>query len=193
MKAISTDFWRAYRNVALKWLPGADVVHDRFHIIGQLNKAIDKTRRQEIHQLDKEHKKYLKRTRYLFLKNPQSWTQSYKMRFEHIQRVNLKTAEAWRMRENFKGFFSCQTRKEAQYYLVQWFEEVEQTKLTFINNVAKTFRNHLSGILNFVLHRITNALIETTNGLIKEILYGARSLHSLENFRIAVLFFLDNL
>lgn len=193
VKAIAMDFWRAYRKAAREWLPQADVVHDRFHIIGQLNKAIDKTRRQEVYHIDKEQRKYLKHTRYLFLQNPQSWTDRYKRRFQQIQRINLKTAQAWRMREDFKGFFSCQTLNEARFYLTQWFDQVDQTDLPFVKSVARTFQNHLSGILNFVVHRITNALTETINGLIKEILYVARGFRLFENFRIAVLFFLGKL
>jgi len=193
VQAIAMDFWRPYLKAAREILPQADVVHDPFHMIQQLNKAIDKTRRQESYRVDKERRTYLKHTRYLFLQNPEYWTDTYKTRFQQIQRIDLKTADAWRMREDFKGFFSCQTLNEAKFYLAEWFYEVQQSDLPFVKNTAKTFQNHLSGILNFIIHRITHALAETINGLIKEILYMARGFPLFENFRIAILFFLGKL
>ena len=47
IEAVSMDFWKAFITGAKKHVPGADIVHDRFHIESYLNKAVDKVRKTE--------------------------------------------------------------------------------------------------------------------------------------------------
>ena len=47
VEAVIADFWRPYGAAAAKVFPGADLVHDRFHISKYLHVAADKVRRQE--------------------------------------------------------------------------------------------------------------------------------------------------
>ncbi|MDQ7051988.1 MAG: transposase [candidate division KSB1 bacterium] len=51
----------------------------------------------------------------------------------------------------------------------------------------------MQGILNYLKHRITNALLESINSIIQQIKNIARGYKSFENFRIAVLFHLGKL
>lgn len=193
VKAISMDFWKPYINAAKKILPQADLVHDTFHLIRYLNQAVDHTRRKESSSLEKQQRSALKKTRYLFLSNPENWSDAYQTRFQQIQMINLKTVEAWRIKENFKGFFGCAGMNEAKFFLAEWFHDVEQANLSSVTKVARVFLNHLSGILNYIKHRITNALVEAINSLIQEIKYMARGFRQFENFRISILFYLGKL
>jgi len=193
LKAICMDMWKPYMNASSKCLPKADIVHDRFHLVRYLNQAIDETRRQEIKSFDNKQKALLKNTRYLFLSNPENWSTTYKTRFQKIQHINLKTSAAWRIKENFRSFFLCDTLGEAKVFFAQWFNDVEEANLSSVKEVAKIFLKHIVGIINYVRHRITNALVESMNSLIQEIKYAARGFRSFENFRICVLFFLGKL
>ena len=193
LKAICMDMWKPYMSAASKCLPKADIVHDRFHLVRYLNQAVDETRRQEIKSSDDEQKALLKNTRYLFLSNRENWSTTYKTRFQKIQHINLKTSDAWRIKENFKSFFLCDTLREAKLFFAQWFNDVEEVNLDYVKKVAKMFLKHIIGIINYVRHRITNALVESMNSLIQEIKYVARGFRSFENFKICVLFFLGKL
>ena len=55
VKSVSMDMWEAYAkgipsdmNVVKALMPKADVVHDKFHLVKYLNKAIDDTRKAEV-------------------------------------------------------------------------------------------------------------------------------------------------
>ena len=61
---LTMDMWKAYISCAEEFLPNADIVHDNFHIIKYLNKAVDDVRENEV-----KENEVLKKTKYIFLKN----------------------------------------------------------------------------------------------------------------------------
>jgi transposase len=193
VEAIAMDMWQAYMDAANSVLPEADIVHDRFHIMKHLNDSVDKTRRRESEELNKEGNQSLKNSRYLFLKNQENMTDKQQSRFQEIQELNLKTCQAWRIKENFKEFFSCQTLNEAKYFFAEWFEDVRGTAIEQMIQVSETLLSHANGLLNYIIHRITNSVSEWLNGKIQEIKIIARGFRKFKNYRIAILFFLGNL
>ena len=68
-KSVSMDMWEPYMKVAKALIPKADVVHDKFHLIKYLNKAIDDTRKTEVKRED-----LLKKSKYVLLKNTSKHT-----------------------------------------------------------------------------------------------------------------------
>ena len=73
VKAIRMDFWQAFINGAQSNIPGADSIHDKFHIMKYMNEAVDKVRRTEQAKLKKEKDETLTGTKYLFLKNRENF------------------------------------------------------------------------------------------------------------------------
>src|SRR5690606_5834862 len=47
IECVAMDMWQAYLTATLKHVPGAKVVHDRFHIMDHANNAVDQVRRAE--------------------------------------------------------------------------------------------------------------------------------------------------
>jgi len=87
-------------------MPHADIVHDKFHTAKYLNKAVDDVRNEEV-----KEKTILKNTKYLFLKDYSKLTELQMLKFDEIKQINLKTSQAWEIKENFKGIYN-QGRKE---------------------------------------------------------------------------------
>ena len=194
IEAVSLDMWKPFINAVKTCFPKADIVHDRFHLAKYLNQAVDQTRRMEAKRLAKQGQNHLlKRTRYIFLTNQENWSEAYKQRFEQIKAVNLKTAEAWQIKENFKPFFQLLSIEQGKMYFHEWFEDAMKTNITAIKKVATMFKKHIQGILNYLKHRITNAQLESINSIIQQIKMIARGFKSFEKFRIAVLFHLGKL
>lgn len=67
-------------------LPNADIVFDRFHIMKIVNEAVDEVRRDE-----NRENKLLKKTRFLWLKNPEKLTTKQKNKLESLKYENLDT------------------------------------------------------------------------------------------------------
>ena len=67
IRAVCIDRNGAYRSVLGENLPGAELVHDRFHIIANLNTALDEVRRSEWRATNAEGKKVIKGSHFLLL------------------------------------------------------------------------------------------------------------------------------
>lgn len=65
IQGVCIDLWKPYMNVIHQYAPQAVVVLDKFHLVRQLNEAVDTVRRRESHAA---LRKVLKGTRYLWLK-----------------------------------------------------------------------------------------------------------------------------
>jgi transposase len=69
LQGISCDMWQSYVDVVKECTPHATLVFDKFHIVRYLMEAVDHVRRNEIHEKGKEHKEFMKDSRYIWLKN----------------------------------------------------------------------------------------------------------------------------
>jgi len=54
-------------------------------------------------------------------------------------------------------------KKRATAFIDHWFDEVEDSKTPAFMKFARTVKSHLSGLINFVKTRITNAILESIN------------------------------
>ena len=193
LKAVSMDMWKAFMNEVNAVFPCADIVHDRFHIAKYLNDAVDKTRISENRELVANSDDSLKRSKFLFLKNEENLTEKQAIRFQAIKESNLKTCRAWLIKENFKSFFKCTFVNEAKSYFSQWYIDVKESRLTNMIKVADMLKNHAAGLLNYIKHKISNALAENLNGQIQKIKTIGRGFYAFKNYRNAILFHLGKL
>ena len=79
--------WEPYKSSIEKYLPNADIVHDKFHIIGYLTKAVDSVRKQENKLLRKEGHDYLVGTKYFWLTNKKNWGEKHKQIYQLIKNI----------------------------------------------------------------------------------------------------------
>jgi len=193
LRAVSMDMWKAFMNEVNSVFPYTDIVHDRFHIAKYLNDAVDKTRISENRELVFNSDDSLKRSKFLFLKNEENLTEKQAIKFQVIKELNLKTCQAWLMKENFKSFFQCTFVNEAKSYFSQWYIDVKESGLTNMIKVAEMLKNHAVGLLNYIKHKISNALAENLNGQIQKIKTIGRGFYAFKNYRNAILFHLGKL
>ena len=64
--------------------------------------AVDKVRKAEANQGDKDFKKELKASRWIFRKNPSNLTKSQTLQLEELDLKNLTTGIAYQLRLNFQ-------------------------------------------------------------------------------------------
>ncbi len=193
VKAVAIDIWLPYKKAVQEYLPGAEVVHDKFHIVRHLCESVDKVRRAENKALIKEGKEELKGTKYLWLTNPEKWTQKQKELFKRIRGMNLKVARAWGIKEMFSRIWGYVYEGAARRYFKKWYWWATHSRLKPVVEVAKMLNRHLENILSYLRHRITNAVAEALNGRIQQIKSAARGFRNFENYRIAILFYCGKL
>ena len=193
VQSMTMDMWLAYANAKQTVLPHAEVVHDRFHISGYLNAAVDATRKDEHRRLSRQDDKTISGTKYLWLRSPDSLSDKQKQSLQALSNLELETAKVWAFKECFRQFFACSSEQEAQVFFTQWYDAATTLGNRHLTKVAQMLQNHLAGLLAYVRHRITNALAENINGRIQQIKTNARGFRRFANFRIAILFFLGKL
>jgi transposase len=191
--SVSMDMWTAFQNAKNAVLPHAEVVHDRFHIAGYLNDAVDATRKEEHKRRARHEDKTLAKTKYLWLRSQASLSDKHKQALDQLTGLELETAKVWAFKECFRQFFDCQTEYGARVFFQNWYEAALALGNVPLNKVAHMLHRHLEGLLAYIRHRVTNAVAENLNGQIQRVKTNARGFRQFANFRVAILFFLGKL
>mgnify|MGYP000497098226 CR=1 FL=1 len=178
----SIDLSPAFISGITEHFPDAEITFDRFHVVKLLNEAMDTVRKQE----RKEHDK-LKGHKYTFLKN----NLSDKKQFELNELITLypTLGEAYRLKVLFNDLWDRPDKQRATAFIDHGFDEVEKSKIPAFMKFARTVKSHLSGIINFVETRITNAILERINSKIQMAKRRARGYRNTDNF-INMIYFL---
>lgn len=188
VKTICTDMWDAFIYGATTYFPQAKHCHDNFHLVGYLNKAVDKVRKREVKNQDE-----LKKTKYLWLKDKRNFTENQKKKFEEIRACNYEVSRAWTIKENFRDIQFRQTAKAATELYDCWRTNALEANIEEITEVVAMFDRHRQGIINAIETGANNARAERINGAIQELKVIGRGYRNTANFRIAILFFHGNL
>ena len=166
--------------------PQAAIVHDKFHVAKLLNDAVDQTRRAEHQQLQAKGDETLKNTRYLWLHG--QLPEAKQAGFADLLEINLKTARAWAYKEQFVEFWAQPDPGQGLNFFTQWKRSVMRSRLAKVKAVAKTLHSHLSHLLTYFLHPITNAMSEGFNSRIQAIKADARGFRRFAIYRTRILF-----
>jgi len=171
------DMSGAYLKGLAEEFPEAEVTFDKFHVMKLLNGAVDEVRRQE-----QKGRPELKKTRYLWLKNPENLTAKQRARLEEIRpsRSHLKTALAYRIKRSFQEFWE-QPTDLAEAFLTRWYYWATHSQLEPVIRVAKTIKEHWAGVLRWHTTRVTNGVLEGLNSLIQAAKAKARGYRSTRN------------
>lgn len=188
VKAVAMDMWPAFINSTQKHLPNSDIVHDKFHIIGHLGKAVDKVRRRENKRLISGDIELLKGTKYLWLKNRVNWTGEEQSKFRELKGEQLDVGRAWNIKEMFNHFWGYSYEGSAKSFFKQWYFWATHSRLKPIIEVANMIKDHMANIFTYLKHHITNAVAEGLNSKIQQIKSVARGFRSFDNYRMAILF-----
>ncbi len=156
--------------------PEASITFDRFHIMKIMGNAVDQVRREESKGTD-----VLKRTRYLWLKNPCNLTPRQRQMMETLSHHNLKTSRAYQIRLTLQELFTHPTREAGEAFLKRWYFWATHSRLQPVIEAAKTIKRHWEGILNWFDSGLTTGFLEGINSLIQAAKARARGYRTSRN------------
>jgi transposase len=187
VEAVAMDMSAEFAAAAAQAAPQAAIVYDKFHVSKHLNEAVDKVRREEHRRLLEDGDESLTSTKYLWLQGacPEG---ERALDFSELCARNLKTSRAWYHKETFAEFWTQPDAGSALKFFTKWFGAARRSKLEPVKKVALTIKDHLSGLLNYFLHPITNAISEGFNSKIQAIKADARGFRRFANYRYRILF-----
>lgn len=195
VKSISMDMWEPYIKAATDHLPDGEkkICFDRFHVAAHLNAAVNDVRKAENRELRKTGDDRLKRSRYLWLRNPDNMSDAQSQRFEDLRDSALQVARAWAIKETARGLWDYSTRGWALRAWKKWLGWVARCRLAPMKRAGRMVRSHLWGIINAIVLGRTNARAEAMNAKIQRIKRTACGYRNRERFRDAIYFHLGGL
>ena len=182
LKGICCDMWPAFIKAVKAKAPQATLVFDKFHIVKKLTEAVDIVRRQEINEKDKEHKKLVAGSRYIWLKNPWNLTDRQKASLDYLEKLNLTIHRAYLLKESFRDFWQSTTKDLATKFLCQWYTWADESEIKPMQEVADLLRRHEENILTYFEMPISNGIVEGLNNKAKVISHRAYGFRTAKNF-----------
>lgn len=195
IKAVSMDMWEPYILSTEKYVkdPDSKIVFDRFHISKHMNQALDDVRKHENSRLRKGGNDILVGTKYLWLYAGDNLPDKQRKRFDALKSMALKTGRAYSIKENLREMWNCNTIDEAMAFWKKWYFWATHSRLEPVIRKARMIRNHISGVMAYFIHRITNAIAEGMNSKISALQKMAYGYRNREHFKTAIYFHCGNL
>lgn len=189
LKAVAVDMSPAYVKAVKEVFKGKiDIVHDPFHVVGLVNKAIDDTRRDMMRDLEGEERKVVKGSRYLLLKGLESLDERGLVRLMELMDLNEPLYRLYLLKEDLRQFWSLPDAELGGAFLDVWVAEAHATGNAHFQRLARTLTRSRERLLTYFTHRISTGPLEGLNnkiGVLKRQTYGLRDM---EYFKLRLYF-----
>jgi len=186
LRFVCSDMWQPYLKVLAERAGAALHVLDRFHIMKNLNQAINDVRAAEAKRLERDgYEPVLKHSRWCLLKRPENLTEKQTVKLSELLQYNLQSVRAYLQREDFQRFWHYQRPRWAEKFLDEWCTRVLRSRIKPMKKVARTLRSHKELILNWFRARgtISAGVVEGLNNKVKLTTrksYGFRTYEAVE-------------
>ena len=183
IKWATCDMSQAYIGAIEKHCPNAILILDRFHIVKALNEAVDEVRKQQWREASPDERKALKGLRWLLYKHSSSRTKKDSQILNSLSKGNRRIYRAWVLKDEFERFWDYKAPWAAKRFIKRWSTTALKSRLEPIRKFVKTIRKHQHRILPYIGYRLTNAIAEGLNRIIKIVKNRASGFRNLEAFK----------
>ena len=177
------DMSQAYIGAIEEHCPRAMLVLDRFHIVKALNDAVDEVRKEQWRLASAEDRRLYQGLRWLLYKHSSNRTKADTHKLNTLQYSgNRRIYRASVLKDWFEQLWEYTYPGAARTFLKQWITTALRSRLEPLRKFAHTVRKHAENILSFVSSRLTNAVGEGINRIIRMIKNRAGGFRSLDAF-----------
>lgn len=187
VKAVAMDMWDPFIKAFKECLPEARIVFDPFHIISAFSRVIDEIRAQEFRHADPAVKIYMKRSRFLLLKNSENLNEKERPRLKQILNENQLLATVYILKDYLKRLWQYSYTKSCEKFLNYWIDLANETNCQILIKFSKTLKRKLYGILNHCKYPINTGKLEGINNKIKVIKRKAYGYRDIEYFSLKII------
>jgi len=180
IQAVSIDMSAGYEKAIRAAVPDAAVAFDPFHVVQLGGKATDQVRRDEYNRHGRsgsQHGRWIKGARYSLLKDPANQTDRQLARLADVQRTNNRMYRAFLLLSELRHVYRVPA-EEAGERLDRWLAWASRSKLKPFVKLARTIRQHKTGVLAAIELGINNGRLEALNSKIRLISHRAYGFHS---------------
>lgn len=182
IKWASCDMSATYIGAIEDHCPNAVLVLDRFHIAKALNEAVDEVRKEQWRQASADERKALKGLRWLLFKHFSNRSKKDSRILNALRKGNHRIHRAWVLKDEFDHFWDYKAPWAAERFLKRWMTTALKSRLEPIRKFVQTIKKHMHRIITFIECRLTNAVAEGLNRIIKIVKNRASGFRSLKAF-----------
>ena len=186
LRFVCSDMWKPYLTVIAAMAGHALHVVDRFHVVMNLNQALDQVRRAETSRVrGKPIAARLKKMRWQLLRRGSRVRGRARIKLDALLASKLATGRAWSLKEAFHHFWSYRSVHWAGGFLDYWCERALRSRLEPMKRIARMLRSHEKLLLNWFRARgeISSGAVEGLNNKIRVVTrrsYGFRTYRGME-------------
>jgi transposase len=162
--------------------PNAELVLDRFHIVKALNEALDEVRKEQWREASGAQRKALKGLRWLLFRHPKKRSEADTELLNELRKSNRRIHRAWVLKDEFTQFWDFTTPDAARVFLEKWCTSALRSRLEPLRKFVHTLREHTDNILTFIDSRLTNAVAEGLNRIIRAVKNRASGFRNVDAF-----------
>ncbi|MEM8566764.1 MAG: ISL3 family transposase [Bacteroidota bacterium] len=168
IKEFCSDMWGPFQDIGKTLFPNALVHVERFHWMAHLNKALDYYRKY-LRRTDKEESSF-KNLKWKLIK-----------RTENLKVQEVKDlGEAFEKNSTLKGLYGfsnelqaifdkCYSRNQAEIKVADWLKRANSFDNKYLNKFIELFHRHQDNIMNYFYTRLSSAVVEGKNNLLRTI------------------------
>ena len=175
IKQVCIDMSPAFISGCTRYLPESAITFDKFHVVKEVNKAMD-----ELRKLERKGNDLLKGHKYTFLKN--KLTPKVQDQRDFLLEIYPKLGEGYRLVHLFNEFWDIPNKSEAEAYLSFWCDLALESGIFSFAKAVKTIKAHWTGIINYIQSKINNGILEGLNSKIQLAKKRARGYQNITNF-----------
>ena len=175
------DMSEAFINAIADHCPNATLVLDRFHIVKALNNAVDEVRKEQWRLAGGEQRQALKGLRWLLYRHSSTRSRKDTRTLKALDKGNRRIYRAWQLKDEFEQFWEYKAPWAAERFIRRWMTSALRSRLNPMRKFVNTLKQHYDGVLAFVGSRLTNAIAEGLNRIVKIVknrASGFRTLHA---------------
>ena len=176
------DMSEAFMGAIKAHCPNATLVLDRFHIVKALNTAVDDVRKEQWRLAGGDERKALKGLRWLLYRHSSTRSKDDTQTLRALEKANNRIYRVWRLKDEFEQFWEYKAPWAAERFLKSWTTSALRSRLEPLRKFVTTLRQHYFGVLAFVNSRLTNAIAEGLNRIVKIVKNRASGFRTLDAF-----------
>jgi len=180
IEAVAMDMNTAFDLEVQQHCPNAVVVYDLFHVIAKYGReVIDRVRVDEANRLraDKPQRRWVKRARWLLLKNRDNLSDQQQVSLDELLAVNRNLMVVYVLKTQLKELWYCNSIYEAKRLWERWWQQVQESGIEPLKAFARKLKPYLHGIVASAMHPLHTSRLEGINNkikVIKRMAYGYR-------------------
>jgi len=190
IEVVAMDQHDPYRKSVRDNCPNGVVVWDRFHLMQSFNEALNETRKTIHDQTPSKDPAFLLtrgKYRFNFLKKPCRRTEKEKSHIDQVFLENSKFCQLEIIKERMYSMFDQKSEISGLDVFIELGRWVKQAGFFELDRWYRNLERNWDTVKNYFAHRVTSALAEGTNNVIKALKRRAYGYRNMEYFRLKIM------